>query len=167
MLKATWCVGWLKVKTRPTDNWQKITSLFFLIGLWMARKGRWLSKLQLFCSSLSPYCLSPLKWTGNFFNFSGTSTWRGFTILIQVIRIKNAICLTDRKKSLWATDMEGQGMLKEWSPQHANEVQWERRSALLDSSISTNENTLQRRNSQALPFSSRTYGINCFVAYSF
>lgn len=158
-------MGWLKVKTRSTDNWQKITSLFFFNWTLNGKKGEMIIKATALL--FQPYCLSPFKWTGNFFNFSGTSTWRGFIILIQVIRIKNGICLTDRKKSLWATDMEGQGMLKEWSPQHANEVQWERRSALLDSSISTNENTLQRRNSQALPFSSRTYGINCFVAYSF
>lgn len=46
-----------------------------------------------------PHCWSHFKWTGNFFNFSGISTWGGFSVLIQVIRIKSAICLPGRWKA--------------------------------------------------------------------
>lgn len=151
--KATWCVGWLEMKTMSTDNWHHLFN-------WTLNDKKGEMIIQAMALLFQPHCLSHFKWTGNYFNFSGTSTWRGFSVLIQVIRIKNAICLTNRKKSLWATDMEVQGLQKGWTAQHVNEVQCERSSALLGPSISTDEVTVQLRSSQVLPFSCRTYVIN-------
>ena len=70
-----------------------------------------------------PHGLSHFKWKGNFFNFSRTPAWRGFSILMQVIRIKNTICLPHRKKRLWATETDGLGMLQVLPQLHVSEIQ--------------------------------------------
>ena len=100
-----------------------------------------------------PHCLSHFKWKRNFFNFSRTPAWRDFSIFIQVIRIKNTICLPHRKKRWWATEMEGLGMLDLLPQLHVNEIQGSEYSiCAVWFFVQWPKNMVQKRNPQLPPY---------------
>lgn len=91
----------------------------------------------------------------NFFNFSKTPASRGFSILIQVIGIKNAICLPHRKKRFCATEMERLGMPRVWTQLHVNKLQEVSNLSMQLGSSSFGQwckNMVQERNRQLPPY---------------